>query len=71
MKKIAIDNDVPAPPRNEYPFKVMDVGDSFLQPDTILGARLRGTIYQYGKRNGKKFVVKKQEPTGYRVWRTE
>ena len=67
-----LEKDVPAPEQyTQYPFKEMEVGESFLQPDDLKGQRLRGIIYQYGKRNGKKFSVKKQEPTGYRVWRLE
>jgi hypothetical protein len=71
MNDFQIDTDIPVPPRINYPFRHMEVGESFVQPDLELGKKLRGIIYQYGKRNGKKFSVKLTEPSGYRVWRTK
>jgi hypothetical protein len=64
--------NVPPPLKVNYPFRTMDVGESFVQPDKELGQKLRGIIYQYGKRNGKRFSVKEDETSGgYRCWRIE
>jgi len=72
MNDFTIETDVPAPVRIKYPFREMEVGESFVQPDLELGRKLRGIIYQYGLRNGKKFSVKLDpEGPGYRVWRIE
>ena len=71
--EFTVEKDIPPPPSTiVYPFKTMEVGESFLQPDTLLGIKLRGVIYNYGNRNGKVFSVQKQPMDGgYRVWRTQ
>ena len=61
---------VEPPKRVNYPFRTMEIGESFVQPDKDLGKKLRGIIYQWGKRNGKAFSVKEDaESGGYRCWR--
>jgi len=54
---------------SKYPFRDMEVGDSFkLDKDTNLPA-IRASATHYGKRNGgKKFSIRKFE-NGYRCWR--
>ena len=68
-----IETDVPCPtvfgrPRI-YPFPYMNVGDSFRVSDerAIL---CRYAASQFGKRNNKKFAVRKREH-GFRCWRVE
>jgi len=65
-----VEDDIDPPIRINYPFRTMEVGESFVQPDKALGMKLRGIIYQYGTRNGKKFSVKEDpDSEGYRCWR--
>ena len=55
-----------------YPFAMMQIRDSFLCDSTIKGfaqaQRVRSAASQYGRRNKKKFTVRKTDQ-GYRVWR--
>lgn len=54
----------------KYPFKEMEVGDSFFAP--VLNPNqdnaIRTRTYGYGTQSGKKFSVRKVEG-GVRVWR--
>jgi len=66
-----IEQSVPPPKkRNNYPLKIMEVGDSFLESDPELIQLVRGIVYQHGHRNGKRFSTK-TEDGGIRVWRVE
>ena len=49
--------------RAKYPFKKMEVGDSFFSETDACSS-----AYMYGKRNGKRFLIRK-EGDGFRVWR--
>ncbi len=68
---IAIDKNIPIPPekkRNIYPYKQMDVGESFFTE----GVRVQimcNLNYRAGKATGKKFIARR-EGNGVRVWRT-
>jgi len=63
-----IEKGIPVPaPRNEYPFRVMEVGDSFAVPSTE-SRRVRSAANNFGMRNGRKFTVKNL-PNKVRVWR--
>lgn len=60
-----IDKHIPVPRfQGKYPFKEMEVGDSFTadDPKVIVAAR------SFGNRFGKKFTARRNGP-GYRVWR--
>lgn len=69
-----IEKNIPPPSRggpgrkHKYPFREMEVGDSFFYRG------LRGTIVScanyFGKRNNAKFVTRK-ENDGFRIWRIE
>lgn len=62
-----IDKNVPIPAnRNKYPFRDMDVGDSFLIEGDL--AKTRGAATNWGKANNKKFSIQNTEE-GYRCWR--
>jgi len=68
-----IEKNVPLPPkkrRQKYPFGEMKVGESFGFP---LGDRQRVGFAAciYGKRNNKKFSIRKLKDGTYRVWRIE
>ena len=69
---IEIEKNQPMPSarvRNSYPFKEMDVGDSF----HIEGVNLQVVLnanYRAGKQLGMKFIARKDDK-GIRVWRTK
>lgn len=67
-----IEKGVPAPsaPRNaKYPFRNMEIGDSFFVPDDKASEdALRSSASAFGKHNSIKLKVKRVEG-GLRVWR--
>lgn len=71
--EIKIEKGVPVPPRrtrkgiSKYPFRQMEVGDSFLMPDYTV-VRAWGILGPYAKRLGQKYTVRTVEG-GARVWR--
>jgi hypothetical protein len=77
-KEVKIDKGLPIPDRtketaSKYPWRAMEVGDSFLvaqEPgEAIHMARDRANkITQYAKRTGRTFCTRKVEG-GVRVWR--
>jgi len=68
---IKIETKIPLPPekrRNVYPYKVMEVNDSFF----VEGGKLQivcNANYRAKKQLGKTFIARKQDG-GVRVWRT-
>jgi len=67
---IEIEKNLPLPEeriRNVYPFKQMDVGDSFHVEGVSMQIVLNAN-YRAGKQLGMKFIARKDE-TGVRVWR--
>ena len=72
MSDIVIEKNVEIPAerlRVHYPYKEMEVGDSFFVVDTKL-ARVCNNNYRMQKILGKKFVARSIDG-GVRVWRTE
>ncbi|UOF81618.1 hypothetical protein [Bacteriophage sp.] len=68
MNDISISKSVPLPvPRRRYPYKTMEVGDSFLVPDGKLQVVCNAN-YRAGKQLEKKFIARRTEE-GVRVWR--
>ena len=68
---IAIESNVPLPrerKRNVYPYKQMDIGDSFFIDDIAINI-VCNNIYRVGKHTGMKFTARR-EGNGVRVWRT-
>ena len=68
---IEISKNIPVPDskvKRQYPYKSMDVGDSFYVEGVSLQVICNGN-YRYGKKLGAKFIAKK-ENAGVRVWRT-
>ena len=65
--------DVLAPRRNSYPFKHMDVGDSFLVPfDQVKDSNsLRSAASHYARRHGSVRFTITTEAKGFRVFRIE
>lgn len=57
-----------APNRSKYPFREMDVGDSFAAPDEDK-ERLRCAASSAGIRLGRKFSIRKQDDGSLRCWR--
>ena len=70
VSKFKIDKDVPLPDdRPKYPLGEMEIGDSFLVENEPDPRKLRGAVYQYGRRNGREYAVNKVGEEAYRVWR--
>lgn len=63
---IKIEHGIPFPQKSVYPFKAMEVGDSFFVPNPKKSIRAMASIA--GTRHGRKFLVRSIEG-GVRVWR--
>ena len=61
--------------RRQYPFREMEVGDSFFCPGDAGGvASVRVSAHGYQQRNGGAFLIRAEEKSGVsgvRVWRIE
>lgn len=70
MSDIKIDKNVPMlKAARGYPFKTMEIGDSFLVPSDISEVYQK-TIAGMGNRQHKPMRFRsKKTPEGYRVWR--
>jgi len=69
---IEVEKNIPIPPekkRNVYPYKQLEVGESFFVPTGKIQIVCNAN-YRTGKQLGKKFIARK-ESEGVRVWRTE
>jgi len=69
---IEVEKNIPIPPekkRNVYPYKSMEIGESFFIPTGKIQIVCNAN-YRTGKQLGKKFIARK-EKEGCRVWRTE
>jgi hypothetical protein len=69
---IEVEKNIPIPPekrRNVYPYKVMEIGESFFVPTGKLNIVCNAN-YRYGKQLTRKFIARK-DGEGIRVWRTE
>ena len=68
-----IDEDVPLPERQHYPFMKMEIGESFLLNYSVdrkrMATRARGAAAQVTKRHKRQFSVR-VVADGVRVWRT-
>lgn len=70
---IKIDKDVPLPTTrfyaSQFPFDLMDVGDSFFVPTASMGT-VRSMASRRSTRNQMRYSVRRVE-NGARVWRVE
>jgi predicted hydrocarbon binding protein len=69
--KIEIDRDIKMPVSRvvyDYPYEVMDIGDSFVVP-LEARAKVLNANYRAGKRLGRAFEARSEE-SKVRVWRT-
>ena len=68
MINLEISKDVPVPPdKRRYPYRVMEVGDSFF----VEGGKLQvvcNNNYRTGKKLDKKFIARRED-LGVRLWR--
>lgn len=64
----AIEKNIPFP--EKYPFRVMEVGDSFLVPDKFEVYRLRSIMGHHHRNSGLRFTTR-TVAEGIRVWRTQ
>lgn len=63
-----VEKGVPLPEgKRRYPYKVMEVGDSFLVEGSSLQVVCNAN-YRAGKKLGKRFIARK-DGEGIRVWR--
>jgi hypothetical protein len=72
VNTIQIDNKIPPPPdkkRNFYPYKNMQVGESFFVPE-VQTRLMCNNNNRVSKATGMKFVARR-EGNGVRVWRIE
>lgn len=68
---IKVERNVPLePPRNRttYPYRQLEVGESFFVPGAI-HATIATQAWRWGKRLERKYETRKR-PGGVRVWRT-
>lgn len=65
---IVIEKGIPIP--NKFPFKDMEVGDSFLIPAGVARSTAQTAAIRYGKPLGKRFTIRKT-PEGDRCWRVQ
>ena len=73
MSKFKIENDIPLPPGNKYPFGELEIGQSFFASGKE-GANAQPASSRYGRVHGKKFVsrsVTENGVVGRRIWRVE
>jgi hypothetical protein len=67
---IKIEKDIPVPSHgnSKWPFKDMEIGDSFAVNESERSP-LAGAAYDYGKRNNMKFLTRKVPGAQVRCWR--
>jgi len=69
QKDVKVRKNVPMPePRSSYPWRSMDIGDSFLFPDSYHIYSARSACYLAMKRTRRKFQVRETKE-GLRCWR--
>lgn len=67
--KMEIEKGIELPQR--FPFSKMEVGDSFAVPADIKKTIISTSASVYGRRNGKKFSVRKDALGQLRCWRVK
>lgn len=65
---VKVESGISMPQR--YPFKDMQVGDSFLLPPGVKRTAVNVAALRYGRKHGMKFTIRKV-PEGFRCWRIE
>ena len=69
MINVGLDKDIPVPePRKRYPYREMEIGDSFFVPAGGI-QNICNQNYRTGKKLGRSFIARKEDG-GVRVWRT-
>lgn len=67
----AIEKGVPPPEqisKAKYPFPEMEVGDSFVAPQSDID-KVRFAAGQMARRKGMKFATRRMDDGTYRIWR--
>lgn len=65
--KIETNVPIPTSKRNKYPWRALEIGDSFFVPDRP-NTTMSGVCTAMGRVLGKRFISR-PEGTGARVWR--
>ena len=74
---IHVDQNIPLPEKTyrgrdaKYPFRQLNVGESFCLPDLATVPSIRACVGYYRQRYGLNFTVRRTTEGGVRVWRTE
>lgn len=75
MRAIRVDKHIPLPNRiggsgrpARYPWKNMNVGDSFVFPKEVKRSTAQSLTYKTGKTNGRRFAIR-TVAEGIRCWR--
>ena len=68
INKMQIEKNIPIPAT--YPFKDMEVGDSFLVPEEVNRAAVTNSARRFGKNNEMEFTVRAISGGRLRCWRT-
>jgi len=63
---VKVESGIPMPQR--YPFKDMQVGDSFAVPPQAKRPSVTVAAKRFGDKHGMKFTIRKT-PDGFRCWR--
>lgn len=64
-----VDKNVPLP--SKWPFKDMQVGDSFAVPEGVGRTTVSIAALRYGRKHGGKFTVRLMPDRSFRCWRVE
>ena len=62
-----VEKHIPIPMK--YPFDQMELGDSFLIPQTVKRQTVSIAALRYGNKHGMKFTTRKMSDGSYRCWR--
>lgn len=70
---VNIEKNVPQPPfhRTKYPWRSMEIGDSFALPPSVSQKSFAAQAAATGKKLSRKFSVRVTEQGGLRCWRIE
>ena len=55
----------------KFPFKVMQVGDSFAVPPNVKRPAVNVAAMRFGRKHGMKFTVRQMPDKSFRCWRIE
>ena len=66
---VKVDKHIPIPAK--FPFKDMQVGDSFAVPPDVKRPAVTVAAMRFGRKHGMKFTVRQVADKTFRCWRIE